>query len=184
MEDSPLKWRVGPGGQHIEMGIAEMNLVLLLGQLGLTLGLPARAPVPDRHALRPVRDARARGHRLLDVLGVAVRAGRHAVRASRSPARAARTSRSRRPGSASRHPGLTYCGAVLRTRARVAAARRPRPHAEAGGRGAVPAALDDADRPGAVPGCVATTRRGAAPGRRRRGRLPAPRAPGRGATTA
>ena len=36
MEDSPLRWRVGPQGQHIEMGIAEMNLVLLLGQLGLT----------------------------------------------------------------------------------------------------------------------------------------------------
>jgi pyruvate dehydrogenase E1 component len=36
MEDSPLKWRVGPAGQHIEMGIAEMNLVLLLGQLGLS----------------------------------------------------------------------------------------------------------------------------------------------------
>jgi pyruvate dehydrogenase E1 component len=36
MEDSPLKWRVGPGGQHIEIGIAEMNLVLLLGQLGLS----------------------------------------------------------------------------------------------------------------------------------------------------
>ena len=36
MDDSPLKWRVGPSGQHIEMGIAEMNLVLLLGQLGLT----------------------------------------------------------------------------------------------------------------------------------------------------
>ncbi len=36
MEDSPLKWRVGPTGQHIEMGIAEMNLVLLLGQLGLS----------------------------------------------------------------------------------------------------------------------------------------------------
>jgi len=36
MDDSPLKWRVGPAGQHIEMGIAEMNLVLLLGQLGLT----------------------------------------------------------------------------------------------------------------------------------------------------
>lgn len=35
MEDSPLRWRVGPHGQHIEMGIAEMNLVLLLGQLGL-----------------------------------------------------------------------------------------------------------------------------------------------------
>jgi pyruvate dehydrogenase E1 component len=36
MEDSLLKWRVGPRGQHIEMGIAEMNLVLLLGQLGLS----------------------------------------------------------------------------------------------------------------------------------------------------
>ncbi len=36
MDDSPLKWRVGPSGQHIEMGIAEMNLVLLLGQLGLS----------------------------------------------------------------------------------------------------------------------------------------------------
>ena len=36
MEDSPLRWRVGPKGQHIEMGIAEMNLVLLLGQLGLS----------------------------------------------------------------------------------------------------------------------------------------------------
>jgi pyruvate dehydrogenase E1 component len=36
MDDSPLKWRVGPSGQHVEMGIAEMNLVLALGQLGLT----------------------------------------------------------------------------------------------------------------------------------------------------
>ena len=36
MEDSPLKWRVDPSGQHVEMGIAEMNLVLMLGQLGLT----------------------------------------------------------------------------------------------------------------------------------------------------
>jgi pyruvate dehydrogenase E1 component len=35
-EDSPLKWRVGPRGRHIEMGIAEMNVVLLLGQLGLS----------------------------------------------------------------------------------------------------------------------------------------------------
>ncbi len=36
MEDSPLKWRVSPRGQHVEVGIAEMNLMLLLGQLGLT----------------------------------------------------------------------------------------------------------------------------------------------------
>jgi pyruvate dehydrogenase E1 component len=36
MEDSPLRWRVGRAGRHIELGIAEMNLVMLLGQLGLT----------------------------------------------------------------------------------------------------------------------------------------------------
>ena len=36
MEDSPLRWRVSRTGQHLEMGIAEMNLVLLLGQLGLS----------------------------------------------------------------------------------------------------------------------------------------------------
>jgi pyruvate dehydrogenase E1 component len=46
MEDSPLRWRVGPAGQHIEMGIAEMNLVLLLGQLGLTWGVQGERLLP------------------------------------------------------------------------------------------------------------------------------------------
>jgi pyruvate dehydrogenase E1 component len=32
---SPQRWRMGPQGQHIELGIAEHNLFLLLGQLGL-----------------------------------------------------------------------------------------------------------------------------------------------------
>ena len=43
------------------------------------LGLPARAAVPDRHPLRPVRDARPRGDRLLHLLGLAVRPRRDAV---------------------------------------------------------------------------------------------------------
>jgi len=33
---SPLKWTMRPGGQHIELGIAEHNLFLLLGVLGLS----------------------------------------------------------------------------------------------------------------------------------------------------
>ncbi len=33
--DRLLKWTPGPGGRHIELGISEMNLFLLLGQLGL-----------------------------------------------------------------------------------------------------------------------------------------------------
>jgi len=32
---SPQKWRMAPNGQHIELGIAEHNLFLLLSQLGL-----------------------------------------------------------------------------------------------------------------------------------------------------
>ena len=33
--DSLIKWNQGPSGHHIELGISEMNLFLLLGQLGL-----------------------------------------------------------------------------------------------------------------------------------------------------
>ncbi len=31
-----LRWAPGPAGQHIELGISEMNLFMMLGQLGLT----------------------------------------------------------------------------------------------------------------------------------------------------
>jgi pyruvate dehydrogenase E1 component len=34
--DRLLKWAPAPGGQHIELGISEMNLFMLLGQLGLS----------------------------------------------------------------------------------------------------------------------------------------------------
>ncbi len=34
-QDRILKWKPSPRGQHIELGISEMNLFLLLGQLGL-----------------------------------------------------------------------------------------------------------------------------------------------------
>jgi pyruvate dehydrogenase E1 component len=46
MEDSPVRWRVGPRGQHIELGIAEMNLVLLLGQLGLSWDVQGTTLLP------------------------------------------------------------------------------------------------------------------------------------------
>ncbi|MEM1306147.1 MAG: transketolase, partial [Pseudomonadota bacterium] len=36
---SAQKWHFAPGGQHIELGIAEMNLFLLLGAAGLSHGL-------------------------------------------------------------------------------------------------------------------------------------------------
>ena len=41
-----LRWREGPDGQHIELGISEMNLFMLLGALGLTHELHGRTLLP------------------------------------------------------------------------------------------------------------------------------------------
>ena len=44
--DSLLKWAEGPSGQHLELGISEMNLFLLLGQLGLSGDLSGQPLLP------------------------------------------------------------------------------------------------------------------------------------------
>ncbi|GAB2690016.1 transketolase-like TK C-terminal-containing protein [Thalassiella azotivora] len=44
--DPVLRWAEGPSGQHIELGISEMNLFLLLGQLGLSWDLSDQPLVP------------------------------------------------------------------------------------------------------------------------------------------
>ncbi|MGH8869408.1 MAG: transketolase-like TK C-terminal-containing protein [Actinomycetes bacterium] len=44
--DSPLRWRQSPTGQHLELGISEMNLFLLLGQLGLAWDLSGQPLLP------------------------------------------------------------------------------------------------------------------------------------------
>ena len=38
-QGTPLRWEPSPRGQHLELGISEMNLFLLLGQLGLAYEL-------------------------------------------------------------------------------------------------------------------------------------------------
>jgi len=45
-EDPVMKWAEGPNGQHIELGISEMNLFLLLGQLGLAWDLSDQPLIP------------------------------------------------------------------------------------------------------------------------------------------
>ncbi|MFX0593546.1 transketolase-like TK C-terminal-containing protein [Melissospora conviva] len=44
--DRMLRWEEHPAGQHIELGISEMNLFLLLGQLGLSWDLSAQPLLP------------------------------------------------------------------------------------------------------------------------------------------
>ncbi len=41
-----LRWQPGPTGQHIELGISEMNLFMLLGQLGLSYELCGQQLLP------------------------------------------------------------------------------------------------------------------------------------------
>jgi len=41
-----LRWQPGPRGQHIELGISEMNLFMLLGQLGLSAELNGELLLP------------------------------------------------------------------------------------------------------------------------------------------
>jgi len=43
---SPQRWSMGPAGQHIELGIAENNLFLMLGALGLCGDLYGRRVIP------------------------------------------------------------------------------------------------------------------------------------------
>ena len=45
-EDPILKWAEGPTGQHIELGISEMNLFSLLGQLGISKDLHDQSLIP------------------------------------------------------------------------------------------------------------------------------------------
>lgn len=42
----PINWRGGPNGQHIELGISEMNLYMLLSELGLSHELSGQLLLP------------------------------------------------------------------------------------------------------------------------------------------
>ena len=60
--DTLVRWRESDHGRHIELGIAEVNLVGLLGELGATWIARRAAAAAGRHDLRPVR-RRARSSR-------------------------------------------------------------------------------------------------------------------------
>ena len=91
--DTLVRWRESDHGRHVELGIAEVNLVGLLGELGRDVVARRPAAAAGRHDLRPVRRARARAVVVRHLRRRAVDPRRHAVAASRSGPRAARTSR-------------------------------------------------------------------------------------------
>ncbi len=57
---SAQKWAAKDAGQHVELGIAESNLFLMLAAAGLSGDLFGHRLVADRHPLRPVHRPRPR----------------------------------------------------------------------------------------------------------------------------
>ena len=146
-----LRWRQGPTGHHVELGISEMNLFLMLGQLGLGHELHGEMLLPIGTVYDPFV---CRGLDALDLRRLQrqpLHRGRHAV-GHLAGARGRRPPEHDHPvdrhGAARRD--LRRAG--LRHGARLAAVRRPARLADPDGDSHVPAALDAPDRPGAVRG--------------------------------
>ena len=76
---SAQKWAYAPTGQHIELGIAENNLFLLLGARWACRTAVRRAAAAGRHGLRPVHRPRPRCAELRLLPGRALPAGRDAL---------------------------------------------------------------------------------------------------------
>ena len=172
-EDPVLKWAEGPTGQHIELGISEMNLFLLLGQLGLSWDLSGQPLLPVGTVYDPFV---CRG---LDAFIHAVYSGSRFVVAGTpsgvtlAPEGGAHQS-TITASIGLELPGVTFIEPAYAARARLAAVRRVRPdrRRSAGGahggsarrRRLLLPAVDAAGRPGAVRGGAgAARRRGAAP---------------------
>ena len=83
--DTLVRWREHDHGRHIELGIAEVNLVGLLGELGATWSRDGQPLLPGRHDLRPVRVARAGAVVVRDLRRRPVDPRRHAVRRHARP---------------------------------------------------------------------------------------------------
>ena len=82
---SPQRWEMSRTGQHIELGIAEMNLFLVLAAAGLATCPLRRAADPDRHALRSLHLPRPRRAQLCLLPGCALHGGGDAVRPDARP---------------------------------------------------------------------------------------------------
>ena len=93
---STFNWEFSPKGQHIELGIAEIQPVHPAVRARPVAFDQRRAAVPDRHAVRSVHRARPRCAQLRLLPGRALHSGRDALRHHARAAKAARTSRSAR----------------------------------------------------------------------------------------
>ena len=140
---STFNWEFSPKGQHIELGIAEMNLFILLSALGLSHSHQRRAAAADRHAVRSVHRARPRCAQLRLLPGCALHPGGDAV--------GHHAGRRRRRASVDRHAADRH-GAGRARGVRAGLCRRARRHPGAG-RSTTSRRTATASRPSAT-GCA------------------------------
>ena len=76
---STFNWDFSPKGQHIELGIAEMNLFILMSALGLSHAINGERLLPVAHAVRSLHPARPRCAELCLLPGRALHGGGDAV---------------------------------------------------------------------------------------------------------
>ncbi len=76
---STFNWDFSPKGQHIELGIAEMNLFILMSALGLSHADQRRAAAAGGNAVRSLHRARPRCAELRLLPGCALHGGGDAV---------------------------------------------------------------------------------------------------------
>ena len=117
---SAQRWAMSPQGQHIELGIAEQQSVPAARRARPGRAAVRRAAVADRHALRPVHQARARCAQLCALPGCPLHPGGDAVghhagaRGRRAPIGRRAADRARRsPGSSAFEPAFADELAVL-----------------------------------------------------------------------
>ena len=158
----------GRAGQHVELGIAEVNLVGLMGELGATWSRWDQPLLPIGVMYDPFV-ARA-----LEPWSFGIYAGGQSVLVGTpsgvtlAPEGGAHQSITT-PSIGLEQPGVLSVRAGLRARHRVVPARRARPARPAGRVLGLPAAVDPAGRPvaGRRPGRPGRPRAAAPPGRRR-----------------
>ena len=144
-----MQWKESPAGQHIELGIAEHNLFLLLGALRSRARAVRRRAPADRDALRSLRHPRSRRALSRALLGLALRRRGDAVgreplaRGRRAPVRHHARDRHRAAGHRVLRAGVRAARSSGSCSTRCAASPR------AGARAAYLRLSTRTDRPGA-----------------------------------
>ncbi|EWM11495.1 pyruvate dehydrogenase E1 component [Kutzneria sp. 744] len=144
--DTILHWRESPGGQHIELGIAETNLVGLIGELGATWSRWGEPLLPIGVLYDPFVS------RALEPWSFGIYAGGQSILVGTPSGVTLAPGRRRAPVH---HDALHRTGAArlrhlragVRHRRRVDAAGQPGPAGQAGRHLGLPTAVDPTGRP-------------------------------------